>query len=148
VNPQTAFKQALTTWLKQQPALVALLWDTTLADCRIFPFRQSQNAAFPELTWWIRSGRRYKAMDGPVGVSLARVRFDCRGLTFEDAEAVADAVRGLDGFLGYAAGMWFQAFLVDPEGNGEDSGDPPVHGEEAGTAMVSVDASITYAEPM
>lgn len=147
---QSAFRENLTAWLKSQASLIALVSD------RIFPVRQPQGSAFPELSWWITGGTRHKAMDGPVGISMAKVRFDCRGDTVDDADAVADAVRGLDGFpyrdgddrRGLTAnGMRVQALIIVPEGNGADDTDQPNSAGQAGIVLVSVDARITYVEP-
>ena len=147
MNPQTAFKLNLATWLKQQASLIALLYDTNLADCRIYPFRQPQGTLFPELSWWIPKSVRHKDMSGPIGLTTATVQFDSRGYSFADADAVADAIRGLDGFADFMNGMRVQAFLVQRDGNGTDDADNPIHGDEVGTAMVSVSAKITYEEP-
>ena len=137
----TTFEAELTGFLLAQTPI------TAAASGGVFKFRKNQGAGFPNLTWTSVSSKRFKDMDGPVGITAERVRFDCRGLTFADADTLAAAVRGLDGYQGTMVTIRCQAFLVDDAGNGEDEADDPVSGEEAGTAMKSIFATITYEEP-
>jgi len=147
------FKSALTTWLKTRAPLVAVVYDPGLGDARVYPLRKPQGAAFPQLCWWVSGRTRHKALDGPVGITTARVRFDCRGRTLADADVVAAALRrppdagGLDGYRGDMAGVFCQALLFTDDGDGDDDQDPPSHGEQAGTALVSITATITFEEP-
>ncbi len=147
------FKEAFNTWLKSRGPLVALLYDADLADCRVYPLRQPQNTPLPQLAWFTAGRTRFKALDGPVGITEARLQLDCRGHTLADADEVAAALRlpadsgGLDGFRGDMAGVFCQALLVEIDGDGDDDQAPPAHAEEAADALVTIRARLTFEEP-
>jgi hypothetical protein len=142
------FQEAFTSWLLTRPV-------ADLVGQRIVPLRSAQGTLLPRLTWSITARTRVKALDGPVGAVGVALRLDVRAMTLAECHLIADSLRlpvaqgGIDAFgPDWLWGpYWCQALLVDDEGDGSDDEDTPAHGEEAGTALVTLTARLSYEEP-
>lgn len=115
--------------------VAAALADAPLAalvGTRVYPLRIPQKvAARPCLVYQVLSEPRVHTLDGPAGVASATVKLAAADATLAGALAVADLVRGFDGFTGLLSGSLFvqETVLYDEQ----DLYDEPADGSDAGS---------------
>lgn len=80
-------RQALKTKLLATTAV------TDLITARLYPMRAPDDATFPFLIYKLISSSRDYSHDGAVGLVESRFNIECRARVYEDAVALADAVR-------------------------------------------------------
>lgn len=84
-------------------ALVANATVAGLIGTRIYPVLAPATASLPFVTWRRVAIRRQQTLGGPAGMPVTSVEYSIFGTTYEQARAVADAMRSvLDGYGGTA----------------------------------------------
>lgn len=77
-----------------------------LVGTRVYPLHLPQNPTYPAVTYSRVSTRRGMTHDGPGDMAWPRFQFDCYGLSYSVAKAVANAVRvTLNGFSDLVDGV-------------------------------------------
>ena len=91
---------AVYTILKNDAPVAALV------GTRIFPSLAPQNAANPLIVYQRISADRITSLDGPSGLSWARVQVDCYAETYAGAKTLSAAIRvALEGYRGTVGGV-------------------------------------------
>lgn len=140
-----SWKEALRTHLLTLTALTALV------GTRVQFTRRQQGDALPGLVFYGLSLPVEHTLDGsPVSPRDVLLVIECHGATGAQAEAVAAAVRaaapgGLDGFAGTMGPLRVQRLLVTEGGRDEFTPDPS--GADAGTHVVSLEATLSFEDP-
>ena len=84
-------------------ALVANNAVSALIGSRVYPVIAPATASLPFVTWRRVAIRRQQTLGGPSGMPVTSVEYSIFGTTYEQARAVADAMRSvLDGYGGTA----------------------------------------------
>lgn len=84
----------LRSWLLMQPEITARI------GTRCYPMRLPQDVVFPALTYQAISGSSPVSHEGGTGIAQKRIQFDCWGERYDDALALAGALRtALSGVL-------------------------------------------------
>ena len=82
-------------------ALIANATVAGLVSTRVYPVVAPASAALPFVTWRRVAIRRQQTLGGPMGMPVTSVEYSIYGATYEQARAVADAMRSvLDGYGG------------------------------------------------
>jgi hypothetical protein len=101
---------ALRLTLARDADVAALVGD------RIYPQYAAQGADTPHVAYQRSRGPRGHALDGFTGLGRARMVYACNGGTYDEAKAVATAVRrALDDLRGDVDGVMVQALNVVDE---------------------------------
>lgn len=116
-----SIRKAVAAALAEEPTIAALVGD------RIFPLFVPlvETEEFPALTYQLVSLTRSRHLRGPNGLARARVQITCISRNTDDADALADAVRVFDGFVGVLGGIAVvvETILDDERDRKVDAGD-------------------------
>ena len=130
---------ALRARLLDIPAIVELLGGAADAPSRICPLVLPQKGNFPAITYEQIFGDSDRDVDGPTGLSFARVVFNCWDPEYSTATKLLKLVRqALDGYTGNADGVHVQGV--------EFSGDRDSHQPPLELFIASGDAEAWYEE--
>lgn len=121
-----------------------------LVGTRIQPKASPQGAANPRIVYRKVSGEALGSFDGPNGQAVYRVQLDLYAGSYDQVDALADAVKlrvadggPLDGFRGTAGGVTVQAcYRV----NESDVDEPPDPADETGVYRISLDFELWVEE--
>ena len=134
----------------EEGLVAVLLADPVLSPLvgkRIEPQTNSQDTAFPRMTYQRISTRRLRHLGGRSKLAHLRIQVNCFGRTESDAkQAAAAVVNALDDPAKYqstAAGWKFQAIWVEDERDGYS---PDRHAADTGVFQVSLDVIVWHNE--
>ncbi|MEX1040190.1 MAG: hypothetical protein WDZ51_06155 [Pirellulaceae bacterium] len=118
-----------------------------IVDGRIFPHHIPQsNNDYPLITYQLISNVHDHHLGGASGITVARIQFDCWGLSMAHAVGVAEKVRNLlQGFMGDLNNIKIHFIsLIDERSFSE----APVDASDIWLFRKSVDYQIKYQEPL
>jgi hypothetical protein len=134
-------EQHLRTYLLSFPAV------TDVVGTRIRPNHAAQEGdAYPYVIYHRVSNHRWRSTGGDVGVAQPRIQFDCYGDTYAKASSARAAIAGvIAGFTtptsSGSGGVCLLSLRVEDE---RDDYEEPVHGEEIGEHVCSLDVMVIY----
>lgn len=121
----------------------------SLVGPRIHPVGDPQPVARPKLTYQRIDTDRSAASggltnDGPTGMAIARIQWNCLADTLIEAKQLATAVRrSLNGLAGTLSGIQVGQVRIDSEREDPTSIDP---GQERAPQRISLDARVVFTE--
>lgn len=135
----TDFRSALMAALKSNPTLASLV------GVRIFPLKIPETQQLPALRFSIGSDERGQNLDGPSGVTTARVKYGCKSKSYSDCIAIKEELRNLfDGSKNPLGTI--QVLSVRTENEEDEYEDPPDDSDQ-GTYELVFDLLYRYREP-
>ena len=90
----------------------------------------------------IDTGREH-SNDGPVGIADALLQLSCYADQYDQAKALAAAVRSFDGFTGTVGEVFIHSMFLEDE---SDAPAPPPEGQTRGIAGIQLTFRVAYSE--
>lgn len=133
--------QALAAWLEADPAIAAIV--VSDGEARIYPVAPPVGSEPPSVSYKVISSVATRHLGGASGVRTARYRITANSKRFGECDAIREAVRQLDGFMGVLSGV--RILFVEAD-DVHDTYVTPPQGSDDGTYDKSIDLKIKYRE--
>lgn len=128
--------------------LISLQAVNDLVGQKVSPLRSKADVGEPRVIYEQIAGSNFHDLGGTSGVNRGIYQISCFGESYSQAKAVADAIRGIDGYRGWfggdsvaTGGTWVQMAKVE---DSNDDAQPPIDASDEELSVVLLDVLFIY----